>query len=82
LITHTKSKKLTIPVAISQMLSGSLETSTRPPGGASCAREPGQPPALGAVPEVAFRSGAAMGRFGRHEAAATARYCEESESSR
>jgi hypothetical protein len=31
---------------------------------------------------VAFRGGAAMGRVGRHEAAAAARYCEESESSR
>jgi hypothetical protein len=33
--------------------------------------------------EVAFRGETAMGRFGRHEAAAAAaRYCEESESSR
>jgi hypothetical protein len=38
-------------------------------------------PARLALPEVAFRGGAAMGRVGRHEAAA-AWYYEESESSR
>jgi hypothetical protein len=64
------------------MLSGSLETSTRPAGGAPCAREPSLPPAPGVVPEVAFCGGAAMGRFGRHEAAVAGRYCEESKSSR
>jgi hypothetical protein len=39
-------------------------------------------PARLALPEVVFRGGAAMGRVGRHEVAAAARYCEESESSR
>jgi hypothetical protein len=37
------------------MLSRSLETSTRPPGGAPCARELGLPPAPDAVPEVLSR---------------------------